>query len=163
MLSRNTPAWESSGLRILANRRNALKSTGPRSVPGKRRVALNARRRGLCSEQLEQFRAGARTRGSSQSTRPRVEAGKQRVGLRIGLEAGRSEMTAGEQPPKRVMLRRINGIHLCAKRLSIPKAGLLASVRRRPASRENKPKNKPNPANTLVVKEMPGNGAEQTD
>ena len=58
MSSRNTSAGASSGRRILANRRNALKSTGPRSAAGKRRVALNARRRGLCSEELEQqFRA----------------------------------------------------------------------------------------------------------
>ncbi len=58
MSSPNTPAGASSGRRILANRRNALKSTGPRSAAGKRRVALNARRRGLCSQELEQqFRA----------------------------------------------------------------------------------------------------------
>jgi hypothetical protein len=58
MSLRDTPAEASSGRRILANRRNALKSTGPQSAAGKRRVALNARRRGLCSEELEQqFRA----------------------------------------------------------------------------------------------------------
>jgi len=58
MSSRNTPAGASGELRILANRRNALKSTGPRTTAGKRRAALNARRRGLCSEELEQqFRA----------------------------------------------------------------------------------------------------------
>ena len=57
MSSGNTPAGASSGPRILANRRNALKSSGPRSAARKRRVALNACR-GLCSEELErQFRA----------------------------------------------------------------------------------------------------------
>jgi hypothetical protein len=58
MSSRNAIAGTSSPLRIAANRRNALKSTGPRTVAGKRRVALNARRRDLCSEELErQLRA----------------------------------------------------------------------------------------------------------
>jgi hypothetical protein len=47
-----------SPLQVAANRRNALKSTGPRTAAGKRRVALNARRRGLCPEELErQLRA----------------------------------------------------------------------------------------------------------
>jgi len=58
MSFRRAPAGASSPLRIAANRRNALKSTGPRTLAGKRRVALNARRRGLCSEELErQLRA----------------------------------------------------------------------------------------------------------
>jgi hypothetical protein len=39
---------------MAANRRNAQKSTGPRTASGKRRAALNARRRGLCSEELKQ-------------------------------------------------------------------------------------------------------------
>jgi hypothetical protein len=43
----------SSPLRIAANRRNALKSTGPRTAAGKRRVALNTRSRDLIPEELE--------------------------------------------------------------------------------------------------------------
>jgi len=42
-----------SPARLAANRRNALKSTGPRTLAGKRRVALNPRREGLCSPELE--------------------------------------------------------------------------------------------------------------
>lgn len=42
-----------SPLRLAANRRNALKSTGPKTAAGKRRVALNGLRRSLCSEELE--------------------------------------------------------------------------------------------------------------
>jgi len=42
-----------SPLRLAANRRNALKSSGPRTVAGKRRAALNGMERGLCSEELE--------------------------------------------------------------------------------------------------------------
>jgi len=53
MSSPNAIAGPRSPLRIAANRRNALKSTGPRTAAGKRRVALNARRRDLCSEELE--------------------------------------------------------------------------------------------------------------
>jgi hypothetical protein len=40
--------------KLAANRRNARKSTGPRTPAGKRRVALNARRRELCPQELEQ-------------------------------------------------------------------------------------------------------------
>jgi hypothetical protein len=55
---RNEITGAASPLRIAANRRNALKSTGPRTAAGKRRVALNARRHGLCPEELErQLRA----------------------------------------------------------------------------------------------------------
>ena len=43
-----------SALRIAANRRNALKSTGPRTRAGKRRVALNALNHDLCPPELEQ-------------------------------------------------------------------------------------------------------------
>ena len=43
-----------SELKIAANRRNALKSTGPKSAAGKRRVSLNTRKRGLIPEVLEQ-------------------------------------------------------------------------------------------------------------
>jgi len=39
--------------RIAANRRNALKSTGPFTLAGKRRVALNTTRFDLCSEEGE--------------------------------------------------------------------------------------------------------------
>ena len=39
--------------RLAANRRNAQKSTGPRTAAGKRRVALNRRSRGLIPEELE--------------------------------------------------------------------------------------------------------------
>jgi len=42
-----------SPLKIAANRRNALKSTGPKTAAGKRRVALNTRKRGLIPEELE--------------------------------------------------------------------------------------------------------------
>lgn len=42
-----------SPLRIAANRRNALKSTGPRTPGGKRRAALNSLTRGLVSQDLE--------------------------------------------------------------------------------------------------------------
>jgi hypothetical protein len=58
-----TPGRESrqhSPLRIAANRRNALKSTGPRTPGGKRRAALNSRVRGLLSEDVERQ---LRTRG----------------------------------------------------------------------------------------------------
>jgi hypothetical protein len=47
------PTPERVSARIAANRRNALKSTGPRTAAGKRRVALNRMRRGLCSEEAE--------------------------------------------------------------------------------------------------------------
>ncbi len=44
--------------RLAANRRNALKSTGPKTAAGKRRVALNALSRDLCPQELErQLRA----------------------------------------------------------------------------------------------------------
>jgi len=48
-----------SPARLAANRRNALKSTGPKTAAGKRRVALNGRPAGtLCSPELErQLRA----------------------------------------------------------------------------------------------------------
>jgi len=39
--------------RLAANRRNALKSTGPKTAAGKRRVSLNTLRAGLCSPELE--------------------------------------------------------------------------------------------------------------
>jgi len=39
--------------RLAANRRNALKSTGPKTVAGNRRVSLNTLRAGLCSPELE--------------------------------------------------------------------------------------------------------------
>ena len=42
-----------SPLKIAANRRNALKSTGPKTAAGKRRVALNTRSRDLVPEELE--------------------------------------------------------------------------------------------------------------
>ncbi|GEM_PF-1478820 len=42
-----------SPLQIAANRRNAQKSTGPRSTAGKRRAALNALRCGLCPPEIE--------------------------------------------------------------------------------------------------------------
>jgi hypothetical protein len=42
-----------SPARLAANRRNAQKSTGPRTAAGKRRVALNGRSRGLIPEELE--------------------------------------------------------------------------------------------------------------
>jgi hypothetical protein len=42
-----------SPLRIAANRRNALRSTGPKTAAGKRRVALNTRSRNLIPEELE--------------------------------------------------------------------------------------------------------------
>jgi hypothetical protein len=46
--------------RIAANRRNALRSTGPESSAGKLRAALNARCQGLCPQDVEQE---LRTRG----------------------------------------------------------------------------------------------------
>ena len=42
-----------SPARLAANRRNAQKSTGPKTKAGKRRVALNARRRGLAPPEIE--------------------------------------------------------------------------------------------------------------
>lgn len=42
-----------SARRLAANRRNALKSTRPRSKAGKYRSALNVRRKGWCPEALE--------------------------------------------------------------------------------------------------------------
>jgi len=39
--------------RLAANRRNAQKSTGPRTAAGKRRAALNSRRRGLVPPEIE--------------------------------------------------------------------------------------------------------------
>jgi hypothetical protein len=42
-----------SPARLAANRRNAQKSTGPRTAAGKRRVALNRRSHGLIPEELE--------------------------------------------------------------------------------------------------------------
>lgn len=47
-----------SPARLAANRRNAQKSTGPKTKAGKRRVALNARRRGFAPPEIErQLRA----------------------------------------------------------------------------------------------------------
>ncbi len=47
-----------SPARLAANRRNAQKSTGPKTKAGKRRVALNARRLGLAPPEIErQLRA----------------------------------------------------------------------------------------------------------
>jgi hypothetical protein len=43
-------------LRMLANRRNALKSTGPRTVAGKRRAALNSRKDPYSEDLERQFR-----------------------------------------------------------------------------------------------------------
>ena len=60
MSSLDVSSGASSPLRLAANRRNAQKSTGPRSAAGKRRVALNALRRSLCPEELEKR---LRTRG----------------------------------------------------------------------------------------------------
>ncbi|HMD97651.1 MAG TPA: hypothetical protein VKM93_10025, partial [Terriglobia bacterium] len=42
-----------SSARLAANRRNAQKSTGPKTKAGKRRVALNARRLGLAPPEIE--------------------------------------------------------------------------------------------------------------
>jgi len=42
-----------SPARLAANRRNAQKSTGPRTKAGKRRAALNARRLGLAAPEIE--------------------------------------------------------------------------------------------------------------
>lgn len=42
-----------SPARLAANRRNAQKSTGPKTKAGKRRVALNARRRGFAPPEIE--------------------------------------------------------------------------------------------------------------
>jgi len=44
-------------LRTLANRRNALKSTGPRTVAGKRRAALNSRQDHYSEDLERQSRA----------------------------------------------------------------------------------------------------------
>ncbi len=54
-----------TSLRIAANRRKALKSTGPRTPAGKRRVALNARNRDLCPEELVAGQEGAKTKDES--------------------------------------------------------------------------------------------------
>ena len=43
---------EPGPLKIAANRRNALKSTGPRTAAGKRRPAVNTRSRDLIPEEL---------------------------------------------------------------------------------------------------------------
>jgi len=43
----------SSAARLAANRRNAQKSTGPRTAAGKRRAALNSQRRGLAPPEIE--------------------------------------------------------------------------------------------------------------
>ncbi len=42
-----------SPARLAANRRNAKKSTGPKTKAGKRRAALNARRLGLAPPEIE--------------------------------------------------------------------------------------------------------------
>src|SRR5271157_1609624 len=42
-----------SPARLAANRRNAQKSTGPRTAAGKRRAALNSQRRGLAPPEIE--------------------------------------------------------------------------------------------------------------
>ena len=42
----------SSAARLAANRRNAQKSTGPRTAAGKRRAALNSQRRGLAPPEI---------------------------------------------------------------------------------------------------------------
>jgi len=53
-----SPSGVSSPQRVAANRRNALKSTGPRSVAGKRRSSLNSLRRSLSAGAVEnQLRA----------------------------------------------------------------------------------------------------------
>ena len=43
-----------SAARLAANRRNARKSTGPKTKAGKRRVALNARRLDFAPPEIEQ-------------------------------------------------------------------------------------------------------------
>ena len=48
-----TPTGRVSSRRLASNRRNALKSTGPRTKAGKYRSALNARKRDWCPETLE--------------------------------------------------------------------------------------------------------------
>ena len=56
--SHNQPKDEARPtLRTLANRRNALKSTGPKSVAGKRRSALNSRNELYAGDLERQFRA----------------------------------------------------------------------------------------------------------
>ena len=49
-LSKRQPSFR----RIAANRRNALKSTGPKTSAGKRRAALNARCQGVCPQDVAQ-------------------------------------------------------------------------------------------------------------
>lgn len=48
-----SPIHPPSASQIAANRRNAQKSTGPRTAAGKRRAALNSRQRNLCPEEME--------------------------------------------------------------------------------------------------------------
>jgi len=58
MFRPNSAPNGSSPRRLAANRQNSLKSTGPKSSAGKRRVALNALRGNLCPVELEkQLRA----------------------------------------------------------------------------------------------------------
>jgi len=53
MPSHEASSGASSPLRMAANRRNALKSTGPRTAAGKRRAALNSLNTSLCPEDLQ--------------------------------------------------------------------------------------------------------------
>src|SRR5438045_695066 len=53
---------KTSTRRILANRKNAKSSTGPRSQTGKRRVAQNATRHGLSSAHLDEPGVSERVR-----------------------------------------------------------------------------------------------------
>jgi hypothetical protein len=73
---------------IAANRRNAQKSTGPKTESGKRRASLNAFRHGLASQGLQAVDADLVERGAHQI----VADSKSWIGLELARSAAAAEL-----------------------------------------------------------------------